>query len=67
MLGLVVFIDLFGQTLTLSHWALDVSPFTHAPHLPGGGVSATPFWWLLLVFAAASAVGLTALRRRDLG
>jgi ABC-2 type transport system permease protein len=67
VLGLVAFIDLFGQTLTLSHWVLDISPFTDAPHLPGGAVSAAPFLWLLLVFAATSAVGLTALRCRDLG
>jgi ABC-2 type transport system permease protein len=67
VLGLVVFIGLFGQTLTLSHWVLDISPFTHAPHLPGGDVVAAPFLWLLLVFAATSAVGVTALRHRDLG
>ena len=45
-LGLVVLINLFGQVLQLSHWVLDISPFTHAPRLPGGTVSAAPLVWL---------------------
>jgi ABC-2 type transport system permease protein len=67
VLGAVVVIDLFGQALGLSHWLLDVSPFTHAPRLPGGPVSATPLLWLSLAAVAFAAVGLAALRRRDLG
>ena len=65
--GLVVVIDLFGQALQLSHWVLDISPFTHAPRLPGGTVQAAPLLWLCLVALAFSAVGLAALRRRDIG
>jgi putative exporter of polyketide antibiotics len=45
-LGLVVVIDLFGPALQLSHWILDISPFTHAPRLPGGPVQAAPLVWL---------------------
>jgi len=67
VLGAVVAIDLFGQGFRLSHWLLDVSPFTHAPRLPGGPVSAAPLLWLTLAAVALSAVGLAALRRRDLG
>jgi putative exporter of polyketide antibiotics len=66
-LGLVVVIDLFGQALQLSHWILDVSPFTHAPRLPGGAVRAAPLLWLCGIALALSAVGLAALRRRDIG
>jgi ABC-2 type transport system permease protein len=66
-LGLVVVIDLFGQVLQLSHWILDVSPFTHAPRLPGGTLSAEPLLVLCLVALALGATGLTALRRRDIG
>jgi ABC-2 type transport system permease protein len=65
--GLVVAIALFGQVLKLSHWVMDVSPFTHAPRLPGGTVSATPLLWLALAALACSAIGLAALRRRDIG
>jgi ABC-2 type transport system permease protein len=67
VLGAVVAIDLFGQGFGLSHWLLDVSPFTHAPRLPGGPVSAAPLLWLSLAALALGAVGLAALRRRDLG
>jgi ABC-2 type transport system permease protein len=65
-LGLVVVIDLFGQVLQVSHWVLDISPFTHAPRLPGGTVSAEPLLVLCLVALALAAAGLAALRRRDI-
>ena len=67
VLGAVVVIDLFGEALQLSHWILDISPFTHAPRLPGGTVSAAALLWLCLAAVAFSAVGLAALRRRDVG
>ncbi len=67
VVGAVVVIDLFGEALQLSHWLLDISPFTHAPRLPGGTVSAAPLLWLCLAAVAFSAVGLAALRRRDIG
>jgi polyether ionophore transport system permease protein len=66
-LGLVVAINLFGQVLQLSHWALDISPFTHAPRLPGGTVTAAPLVWLCALALAASVAGLAGLRRRDIG
>ena len=60
----------FGQALQLSHWVLDVSPFTHVPRLPGGAVTmlttGTPLLWLSLAVVALVAVGLTGLRRRDI-
>jgi ABC-2 type transport system permease protein len=66
-LGLVVVINLFGQVLQLSHWILDLSPFTHAPRLPGGTVSAVPLLWLCALALALSVAGLAGLRRRDIG
>ena len=66
-LGLVVLINLFGQVLQLSHWVLDISPFTHAPRLPGGTVTAAPLLWLCALAVAASAAGLAGLRHRDIG
>jgi len=55
-----------GPAVKLPQWALDVSPFTHLPQLPGGDATVTPYAWLLAVAAALTAVGLAALRRRDL-
>lgn len=65
--GLALALNLFGQSLKLSHWVLDVSPFTHAPRLPGGHLAATPLLWLSLVFVVFVGVGLAGLRRRDIG
>jgi ABC-2 type transport system permease protein len=65
--GLALAVNLFGQSLQLSHWLLDVSPFTHAPRLPGGAVSATPLLWLSLLALAGVTAGLAVLRRRDIG
>jgi ABC-2 type transport system permease protein len=66
VLGLVVLVNLFGQSLQLSHWVLDISPFTHVPRLPGGTVSAPPLVWLSVVALALGAAGLAGLRDRDI-
>ncbi|HXT92046.1 MAG TPA: ABC transporter permease [Trebonia sp.] len=64
--GLAVALNIFGQALQLSHWVLDISPFTHLPRLPGGPVTAAPLIWLGVIALALCAVGLTALRHRDI-
>ena len=65
--GLAVLLDIFGPMLQLSHWVLDISPFTHVPRLPGVTVTAAPFIWLSVLALALCAAGLAALRRRDIG
>ena len=66
--ALVAFLLLteFGSFLNLSRWVTDISPFSHVPKLPGGTFTATPLLWLTVIAAALFAVGLAALRRRDL-
>jgi ABC-2 type transport system permease protein len=66
-LGVVVLILFLGATLQLSHWVLDISPFTHVPKLPGGTVSAAPLIWLSVIAVALAAAGLAGLRSRDIG
>ena len=65
-LGLAVMLTIFGTVLQLSHWVLDISPYTHSPHLPGGSASATPLIWLSAIALALFAAGLAGLRRRDI-
>jgi ABC-2 type transport system permease protein len=65
--GLAVLLNIFGQSFQLSHWVLDISPFTHVPKLPGGAVAGAPLFWLSVVALACCAAGLAALRRRDIG
>ncbi len=45
---------------------MDLSPFAHAPKLPGGSFSALPIALLLAVAAIIGGIGLVALRRRDI-
>jgi ABC-2 type transport system permease protein len=65
-LAACVLLLLVGTTLQWNQWILDVSPFTHVPHLPGGDAVATPFVVLIAVAVVLTAGGLAALRRRDI-
>jgi ABC-2 type transport system permease protein len=56
-----------GPVLKLSPWALDLSPFTHVPKLPGSALSAAPLVGLTAVAGLTTAVGLAGFRRRDIG
>ena len=66
--GLAVALNIFGQVIQLSHWVLDISPFTHVPRLPGGTVSASPLFWLsviAVVLGGDRPRGLAAPRHRQ--
>ncbi|MBO4207579.1 ABC transporter permease [Micromonospora echinofusca] len=54
-----------GAVLELGQWALDVSPFTHIPRLPGGEVMVLPLLVLTVVAAVFAGIGVLAFRRRD--
>jgi polyether ionophore transport system permease protein len=66
VLGACLLLLLVGTTLRFSQRLLDVSPFTHIPHLPGGGSVVTPLVSLTLVAVVLGAVGVIGLRRRDI-
>jgi ABC-2 type transport system permease protein len=67
--ALVVFLLLgeLGPLLKVSRWAMDLSPFTHVPRLPGVTFDPVPLVWLAVVAAALVAAGLAGFRRRDVG
>ena len=56
----------FGELLKVPQPAMDISPFTHVPKLPGGQFTATPLIVMTLVAVALVVAGLVGFRRRDL-
>ncbi|MFD5735979.1 ABC transporter permease [Streptomyces sioyaensis] len=56
-----------GPSLDFPRWAMDLSPYSHLPKLPGADATAAPFLWLLALSAVFTAAGLVGVRRRDLG
>jgi ABC-2 type transport system permease protein len=56
-----------GPALHAPQWAMDVSPFTHVPKLPGGQLTGAPIGWLVLVSVVLAGIGLIGFRRRDMG
>ncbi len=66
VLAFFLLLGQLGAILQLSQWALDLSPFSHLPALPGGDVTVTPLVWLVALAAVLTAAGLAGFRRRDL-
>ena len=62
----VVVGPMFGPSLGLPSWLLDLSPFTHVPNAPAVDVGYGPVLGLVAAALLAGAVGVLALRRRDL-
>jgi ABC-2 type transport system permease protein len=56
----------FGELFELPQAVLNISPFTHPPAVPAQDLVWTPILILLGVAAGLTALGLAALRRRDI-
>ena len=52
---------------TRAKLVLDLSPFTHAPKIPGQPFALEPIVWMLVATVLLGAAGLAGLRRRDVG
>lgn len=65
--ALVVFllIGQLGPILGLPQWAMNMSPFSHTPGLPGERLSIGPLIGLSAVAMAFAALGFAAFKRRD--
>jgi ABC-2 type transport system permease protein len=65
---LVAFIALYmlGSLANSPQWLLNLTPFSHTPHVGSGTFVATPLAWLLAVDVALITLGVTTFRRRDI-
>ena len=61
-----LFISVFGPTMKLPGWALDLSPFHHLAPAPAAPVAWGATTVLLVLAAALSLAGFVAYRQRDL-
>lgn len=61
-----VFLGQVGAVIGFPQIVLDLSPFTHVPHLPGGAVTPVPLVVSTVVAVLACVVGVAAFRRRDI-
>ena len=57
---------MFGPSLGLPTWLLDLSPFTHVPNAPAADISLAPVLGLALTAALLAVTGVLQLRRRNL-
>jgi ABC-2 type transport system permease protein len=57
---------MFGPSLGLPTWLLDLSPFTHVPNAPAVAISLGPVLGLTAASAVLAAVGVIAMRHRNL-
>jgi len=63
----VIFVGpMFGPSLGLPTWLLDLSPFTHVPNAPAVSVSMGPVLGLVAVCALLAGAAAVAMRRRNL-
>ncbi|WP_027344789.1 ABC transporter permease [Hamadaea tsunoensis] len=67
LLAAFLLLGQLGAVLQLPQWALDLSPFSHVPHLPGGTLSWPPLIWLAVLAALLTGAGVWGFRRRDIG
>jgi len=66
VLAACVMLGQVGAVMGLPQIWLDLSPFTHLPHLPGGSLAPTPLLVLVAIAALGCVVGAAGFRRRDL-
>jgi ABC-2 type transport system permease protein len=65
--AVVLVVGLLSGTLDLPQWARNVSPFTHVPALPAASFDIVPMLILGAVAAGFIAIGMSMVRRRDIG
>ncbi|MHC6594096.1 ABC transporter permease [Arthrobacter sp. C152] len=67
LLGLGVFLGLFGGMLGIDQSLRDLSPFTHTPVPQGDATDWSGAWWMLGIAVLAAALSVVVMRRREVG
>ncbi len=62
-----VVVGFLGAVLGLPGWLQDLSPFERVPQLPAASLTLLPLVVMSAVAAGLTLIGLTGLRRRDIG
>jgi ABC-2 type transport system permease protein len=57
---------MFGPSLGLPAWLMDLSPFSHVPNAPAVAIDVTPLLGLSLALVLLAAVGTLSFQRRNL-
>jgi ABC-2 type transport system permease protein len=67
ILAACVVVGFLGAVLGLPRWLQDLSPFERVPQLPAASLTLLPLLVISAVAAGLTLIGLTGLRRRDIG
>ena len=67
ILAACVVVGFLGAVLGLPSWLQDLSPFERVPQLPAASMTLLPLVVMSAVAAGLTLIGLTGLRRRDIG
>jgi putative exporter of polyketide antibiotics len=67
ILAACVVVGFLGSVLGLPGWLQDLSPFEQVPQLPAASLTLLPLVVMSAVAAGLTLIGLTGLRRRDIG
>jgi len=66
LLGLFFIINLLGDSMDISQWIKDISPFTHVPNLLVGQSIETPLGLVLVAALLLTFIGIVGFKRRDI-
>jgi ABC-2 type transport system permease protein len=67
ILAACLIVGFLGAVLGLPGWVQDLSPFERVPQLPAASLDLLPLVVMSAVAAGITLIGLTGLRRRDIG
>ncbi|MGX5714788.1 ABC transporter permease [Arthrobacter sp. MAHUQ-56] len=67
LLGLGVFLGVYGGMLGIDQSLRDLSPFTHTPVPQGDATDWSGAWWMLTIAVLAAALSIVVMRRREVG